>query len=152
MAATSSNELHAKMDALHQLIHDTTLNSPPEVFEKYGSFWTPDAKAYMRGMGQPPSVGREQIVKEYRELFTYWSLDERRVLSRAASEDGTTVVAEMDNVLTIAGEKVEHFFETEVVTFKGDLIQEYHLYCDPSPILEIFTKKQAAAQAGAQQQ
>ena len=151
MAAISFNELHAKMDALHQLIHETNLNSAPEVFEKYGSFWTPDAKAYMRGMGQPPSVGREQIVKDYKELFTYWSLDERRVLSRAASVDGTTVVAEMDNVLTIAGEKIEHFFETEVVTFKGDLIQEYHLYADPSPILDVFAKKQAAAEGGPQQ-
>ena len=58
----------------------------------------------------------------------------------------------MDNVLTIAGEKLDHFFETEVVTFKGDLIQEYHLYTDPSPILEIFAKKQVAAQGGTQQQ
>lgn len=146
MAATPSNELHAKMDALYELVHDTNLNSLPEVFEKYGNFFTPDAKAYMRGMGQPPSIGREQIVKDYKDLFTYWTLDERRVLSRAANEDGTTVVSEMDNVLTIAGEKIEHFFETDVVTFKGDLIQEYHLYTDPSPILDIFTKKQAAAQ------
>ena len=147
-AATSSHPLHSKLDDLHVLTTKLNPSSSQEDLEEYGSFFTPDCKAYLLGMAAPPSIGREGVVAALKQVITYWSLPQRRVLSRAVSQDGTTIVAEMDNVITIAGETLDHFAEIEVAQYEGNLIKEYRLYVDPTPITKVLEAKQAEATDG----
>jgi len=145
-SSASSSELHAKLDAMWAYMQTLSAKSSAEDINKYGDFFAPDVTAYLSGMSAPPAIGRDGLVKTVSSLFAYWELRERRVLSRAVSEDGTTAIAEMDNVLGIMGDELNGFAETEVVSFNSSgLIQEYRLYCDGTPIRELIQKKMAAA-------
>ncbi|KAL1874362.1 hypothetical protein VTK73DRAFT_445 [Phialemonium thermophilum] len=140
----SRSDLHANLDAFWLAVKALSPTAPASAFEKYGSFLAPDCIVYQSGMGQPPSRGREAAVKAMRALLGYWELVEYRVRSRASSAPSAAggrriIVHEMDNKLRILGRTVEHFGETEVVEYDDNgLIVEYRLYCDPSPIREIF--------------
>lgn len=142
----ATQDRHATLDAFWASIKSLSPASPKADFEKYSAFIAPNATLFLNGMSAPPVEGPEAALEAMQNLVQFWSIAERRVLSRSLSGNGKIAVVEMDNHLTIMGDGVEHFPETEVVEFddKG-LIAKYRLYCDPKPIMDIVAKKMAAA-------
>jgi hypothetical protein len=98
-------------------------------------------------MGNPETVGRKEAIESMQRLQKYWMLKEVKVVMRAHSEDGRTIISEMSNVLEIAGVEVKDFPETEIVEFDDQcLIKTYCLYCDPSPIKQVLADLAAKSQ------
>ena len=98
-------------------------------------------------MGNPGTVGRQEVIESMHGLQKYWKLKEHKVIMRAHSEDGKTIISEMSNILEIAGVEVKDFPETEFVEFDDQgLIKTYRLYCDPSPIKQVFDDLAAKSQ------
>jgi len=118
--------------------------TPETDLQDYTKFFTPTATVYLSGMEKPPCTSHDSLVASVKTLLTYWAIPERKVLVHVEGEDGTIVNA-MENKLTIIGEEVSGFAECEVVKFEKESgkIQEYLLYCDPSPIMAVFAKKTA---------
>ncbi len=119
--------------------------SPDSAIEGYTKFFAPAATAYFSGMSQPPTTSHESIITSIKALLTYCEHLERKIDAHVEGEDGSVVNA-MENKLLIAGEVVEGFKECEVVKFEDGKIKEYLLYCDPTPIMAVLTKKASAGQ------
>lgn len=137
--ATTGKQLYPIVDAFWHDVQAITPNSPPAAYTKFASYFAPDAKAWMSGMGNPGTVGRQEAIESMHGLQKFWKLKEHKVIMRAHSEDGKTIISEMSNVLEIAGVEVRDFPETEIVEFDDQgLIKTYRLYCDPSPIKQVF--------------
>lgn len=106
----------------------------------YTSFFTPTAIAYLSGISQPPSTSHETLIASLKTLLTYYVHLERKITTHVLGEDGSVVNA-LESKISILGEVIEDFKECEIVKFEGGKISEYLLYCDPAPIMAIFTKK-----------
>lgn len=139
----SVQELHAKLDAWWEAVDAIKPDSPKTDLDKFASFLAPDVEAYFNGMGSAPAKGREGCIAAISQLSNFWAAD-RKVISRTGSSDGLTIVAEMKNDLTVFGEALDGFPETEVVEYTVDgLIKSYRLYVDPAPVMEIVQRKTA---------
>ncbi|KAF2098221.1 hypothetical protein NA57DRAFT_77013 [Rhizodiscina lignyota] len=145
MAPPPAEELYTKLTSYWDGIKALKPDSPQSEYDKVLSYCTPDATSYFAGMGAPPSKGQAEFLASLKSLTQYWALLDRRIVTEAATSNGltTTVIVEMDNRLRIMGEELD-FPELEVVEFNGEgLIANYRLYCDPSPIRDIITRKMA---------
>ncbi len=137
-------ELHSRLDDFWAVVKSLKPTSSDEDFAKIGNYIAPESTLYFSGLRNPAAEGPDGAIAEMKGLVQTWGLNERRVLVRAASEDGKTVVTAMNNLITILGQEIE-FPETEVVEFDADdLIVNYRLYADPTPILAIFKEKAGA--------
>jgi len=135
MASTNSTTLEAMWSFMATL----TPTTPDAELQALTKFYEPTATVYLNGMTQLPCTSHESLIATTKALMTYWALSERKVTSHV--ETGGIVVNTMLNKLLIMGELVEDFHECEVVTFsERGLVQEYLLYCDPSPIMKVFAK------------
>jgi hypothetical protein len=138
--APSPDELHARLDAWWASIKPLRPDSSEADWNKMASYIAPGAKLYLNGVLAPPCIGPEGAIETLKGLTAYWSITERRVLTRAASADGKTLVAEMYNPLVVAGTPLD-FDEIEVVRFdEQGRIENYRLHCDAEPIKAIFAK------------
>ncbi|KAK7417077.1 hypothetical protein QQX98_004838 [Neonectria punicea] len=135
--------VHAKLDELWALISTLKADSPQEEWDRFVSHLNPDIIMYQKGMNEPPSHGREEVVAGFKNLLSFWGMLERRVLSQGVDAAGTTAFANMNNRLSICGEELD-FAEMEVVKFDDQgRVLEHRLYCDPAPIMAIVQKKTA---------
>jgi len=142
-----SKDLYAVVDAFWHDIQAITPTSTDEAYNKFASYFAPDAKAWLSGMGSPNTVGPAEAVEAMRDLQKYWKLKVHNVVTRAHSQDGRTIISEMSNDLEIMGIDVKGFPETEFVEFdERGLIKTYRLYCDPSPIKQVFADLAAKRQ------
>lgn len=145
MATYSTTTRFATLDAFWVAVDQIQTTSTNEEWEKLAGYFADDAVLYVLGMSSPPVTGKAAAIESFKTLKTYWALVERRQRSQSLSADGKVAVVEMDNHLTIFGEHVEHFPETEVVEFdEAGKIASYRLYCDGTPLKEIAAKKMAA--------
>ena len=148
--AKSTSPLHAKLDGFWELVASLKPDSTEETWTEVAAYFAPDSVAYLSGMTAPSSRGPQEAVAGLKQLVTFWAITERRVVSRAVSEDGKTIVAEMNNNLLIFGEPVNDFIETEIVEFdEKDRIVSYRLHTDGKPILDIVARKMAEMPASA---
>lgn len=139
MAETA--QLHSRLDDFWAVVKTLKTTSSEEDFAKLSDYIAPKSTLHISGMNSRAAEGPEGVIAEMKALVQTWGLNERRVLVRAVSADGRTVVSEMNNLITILGEEIE-FPETEVVEFDADgLIVNYRLYADPTPILNVFKAK-----------
>jgi hypothetical protein len=136
----------ALADAWLAAIQKLSPSSPEADFAEYASFLSADCKLYMQGMSAPPVEGKEAAIATMKQLTTFWRIAEARVKSEAESADGNLLVREMDNDLIIAGERLDHFPETEFVEFDSEgKIVSFRIYTDPKPVGDILAKKAAEA-------
>ncbi|KPM42440.1 hypothetical protein AK830_g4092 [Neonectria ditissima] len=139
----AASNVHAKLDELWDLIKTLKADSSQEEWDKFASHLSPDVIMYQKGMNEPPSRGREEVVAGFKNLLSFWAMVERRVLSQGVDAAGTTAFANMNNRLSVFGEEID-FAETEVVKFDEEgRVLEHRLYCDPGPIMAIAQKKSA---------
>jgi hypothetical protein len=132
-------DLHKVLDAFWETIAPLRPTSSDSEYQKVASFIAPDAKLYFNGMEAPPSIGPQGAVEALKVLTTYWELKERKVVTRATSPDGKTVVAEMNNKVAIVGSELD-LVEVEFAEFSSDgLITSYRLYVDPEPIKKVIS-------------
>ncbi|KAH7156606.1 hypothetical protein EDB81DRAFT_787495 [Dactylonectria macrodidyma] len=140
MAATN---VHAKLDELWGFISTLKADSPQEEWDRFALYLSPDIIMYQKGINEPASHGREEVVAGFKNLLSFWAMVERRVLSQGVDAAGTTAFANMNNRLAIFGEEID-FAEMEVVKFDEEgRVLEHRLYCDPAPIMAIIQKKTA---------
>lgn len=98
-------------------------------------------------MGNPGTVSRQEAIQSMHGLQKSWKLKEHKARMGAHSEDGKTIISEMSNVLEIAGVEVKDVPETEFVEFDDQgLTKTYRLYCEPSPIKQVFADLTANTQ------
>lgn len=118
-----------------------SLESSDNEFEKAVSYLAPDCAVYRMGNPIPVSSDRAGYIADMKRLLGYWAILERRVVLRATSANGKTVVQEMDNDLKIHGVTLPHFREILVAEFNDvNLISCIRVYCDASPIYELVSK------------
>ncbi|KAJ9137511.1 hypothetical protein NKR23_g9155 [Pleurostoma richardsiae] len=142
--ASDAGSNRKKLDDFWMTIISMKPDSPDIDYQKLGSFIKPGAKLHLSGMANPLAVGPEGVIAGVKDLSTRWSMVHLRRRSCFQSNDGTTLVTEMDNDITFMGEAVPNFPETEVVEFGEDgLIASYRLYCDGTPLTEILQRKAA---------
>lgn len=143
--ASSATTPFTTLDKFYAVLNKVQPTSTANEWSLLTDFFTKDAVLYLQGMGGPSVTGSEATVDAIKSLKSYWALVERRQRTRALSADGKTAIVEMDNHLTIFGEHVEHFPETEVVEFNdvGKIIS-YRLYCDGTPLKDIVAKRMAS--------
>jgi hypothetical protein len=137
--APSGKDLYPVVDAFWHDVQAITPTSTEEAYNQFVSYFAPDAKAWLSGMGTPNTVGHAEAVEAMRGMQKYWKLKMLNVVTRTHSEDGKTIISEMSNVLEVMGVDIKGFPETEFVEFDDQgLIKTYRLYCDPSPIKQVF--------------
>lgn len=145
--ASTADELHAKLDAFWESIAPLRPASTDAEYQKMASFIAPDAKLWFNGVNAPVTIGPAGAVEALKTMTTFWSIEERRVLTRATSTDGKTIIAEMDNRLVLGGLPTD-LNEVEIVTFNDEgLIQTYRLHVDLEPAKAALAKA-AEAKAG----
>lgn len=144
MATHSTTSRFATLDAFWVAVDQVKTTSTDEEWKSLVDYFADNAVLYVLGMASPPVTGKAAAIESFKTLKTYWALVERRQRSQSLSTDGKVAVVEMDNHLTIFGEHVEHFPETEVVEFDdAGKIASYRLYCDGTPLKDIAAKKMA---------
>lgn len=134
------------LDALYAIIKSLSASSTEADFAKFGAFFAPDCKAWLKNMRdfENPGIGRQGAIDKLKGLMTekYWSLDEREVLSSAVTTDGSRLLSETRKRLIVCGEPVYPFYETEVVVFNPDgLIAEMKLYSCFSSVASVIQQK-----------
>ena len=138
----ASLNLQGKLHDLYTVIQHLSPSSSDAEFEKFGTFFSPDAKAYLKNMREydQPAKGRENITQKLKEIMTgkNWQIVDRQVLSSSVTSDGSRVFCETRKRLLVFGETVDPFYETEVAIFDGQgLIEELRLYSCWSPVASI---------------
>jgi hypothetical protein len=142
--ATDARTLHAKVDVFYSKIQSLKSTSSPEDFDAFGAFFDKDCIAYLKSMREyaEPSIGRQAAMDTLKEILAEYHIEERRVLSRATSEDGSTVIVEMKNRLNVLGDTLDPFYETVVATFNDEgLISELKTYSCRSHIVGMIQDK-----------
>ncbi|KAL2800581.1 hypothetical protein BJX66DRAFT_332145 [Aspergillus keveii] len=146
MASTSFSErrlitLHSKLTAWWKVIQNLRLDSPPEDWNAFSSYLSPNCTVYLNGMNAEPCKGRDSTAQHMKRLLGYWAIKERRVLSQGLDPGGRIIMASLLNALLIRGELLD-LPEAEVVEFDDEgRILEYKLYADPQPIMAIMRAK-----------
>jgi hypothetical protein len=127
------------LDDMWAILETLGPDSTEEELKNFAGLFDKDAKVYFNGMGGPPSVGHEAILETLTGLLNYWKPLERRVTTKAFSEDGMSITAAMDNRMLIVGKELNHVPECEVVAFSKEsgLIKLYELFIDPTEITAI---------------
>ena len=136
----SSSTLHRKLDELYNILQKLRSTSSEEAFDELGAFFDESCSAWLLSMREwaEPSIGRESIISTAKQNLQTCHLDERRVLSRSAADDGVTIVCEMKNRLIVLGRSLDPFYETVVVKFnERGLITDFKLYSCRSHIVMI---------------
>ena len=120
--STKGSILHAKLDALYSAMQRLKPTSPPEDFDAFGAFFDKDCIVYLKSMREhaEPSIGREAAIASLRQNVAQYYIEERRVLSRATSEDGMMAIVEMKNHLSVLGSTLDPFYETVVAVFNRE--------------------------------
>ncbi|KAF2105126.1 hypothetical protein NA57DRAFT_71323 [Rhizodiscina lignyota] len=144
--ATAKEDPKNKLNALYQLIQKMTPSSPPEDFDTFAAFFSPDCKVFLRSMREHkrPGIGHSGAISMLKEMLECWSLNERRVLSTCSTSDGelATVFFETSKRLTIVGDVIDPFYETEVAVFNAEgLITDLRIYSCWSHIVSIIQDK-----------
>jgi hypothetical protein len=130
------------LDTFWSTLQTLKPDSPDAEWDKLAAFVHPEAVMYTMGMNAPPNRSRAEALAAFKGLVGYWKLVERRVVASGLSADGKTAFNEMKNHITILGETLDHYPETEIVQFDDDgLIVSYRLYLDPSSAMKIFAEK-----------
>jgi hypothetical protein len=142
--STKSRILHARLDALYSTIQSLKSTSSSQDFDAFGAFFDKDCTVYLKSMREhaDPSIGRQAAVDSLREILAQYHIEERRVLSRATTEDGSTVIVEMKNSLNVLGDILDPFYETAVAVFnEGGLITGLKTYSCRSHIVGMIQEK-----------
>jgi hypothetical protein len=142
--AVNTKALHAKLDALYSKMQSLNSTSSPGDFDAFGAFFDKHCTAYLKSMREyaEPSIGRQAAIDTLKEILAEYHIEERRVLSRATSEDGSTVIVEMKNRLSVLGGTLDPFYETVVATFNDEgLISELKTYSCRSHIVGMIQEK-----------
>ena len=142
--ATNSSNLNTKVDALYSTMLSLKSTSPPEDFDAFGAFFDKDCIVYLKSMREhaDPSIGRQAAVDALKEILAEYHIEIRRVLSRAISEDGSTVIVEMKNSLNVLGGTLDPFYETVIAKFNEEgLISELKTYSCRSHIVGMIQDK-----------
>ncbi|KAH8658290.1 hypothetical protein BX600DRAFT_500260 [Xylariales sp. PMI_506] len=140
----SSEQLHAKLDALYDIWVKLTPDSPETAFEEFASKFSQDSTAWLKSMREirEPSLGREGVIEGIKLAVKDSQILERRVVARSASVSDTgsgKIFVESSNRVKVYGKDIETFPETAVVEFdsEGGLIKDFKLYSCRSPIVEL---------------
>lgn len=140
----STDALHDKLDSVYNLMQKLKPTSSSGDLAEFGAFFDEHCTVYLKSMREhaEPSFGREGAIQALKENLTVVHIDDRRVLSRSTSAEGSTIFCEMKNRLDVLGEVLDPFFETAVVSFndKG-LIIEWKLYSCRSHIVALIQMK-----------
>ena len=139
--ASDYDKLQGRLAEWWNVMRDLRTDSPPEMWDKWASYLSPDCKMHLSGMGHHEAHGQNDAKEHMKRILTHWILKERRVLNQGMDfSSGRTLMANMNNRLDILGEEID-FPETEVVEFdEQGRIVDYKLYCDPTPIKSIVSK------------
>ncbi|KAI1804697.1 hypothetical protein F4811DRAFT_518763 [Daldinia bambusicola] len=135
---STAASLHAKLDALYDVLSGLTVSSPDADFEKFASFFAEDCRAWLISMRElaEPSVGRKGVIQGAKDLVKNMRIEERRVVDRFDS--GNRVSVEMSNRYDCLGKTVDPFWETVTVAFNDEgLITDFKTYCCRSPMVAI---------------
>lgn len=140
--ASSYDKYSNRLAEWWNVMRDLRTDSSDENWDKWASYLSPDCTLHLSGMGHHESHGPSDAVEHMKKIMTHWELKERRVLNEGMDfSSGRTVMASMNNRLSILGQEIE-FPETEVVEFdEQGRIVDYKLYCDPKPIMELMQQK-----------
>ena len=142
--AISESALHSKLDALYHTMQQLTPTSTSDDFDTFGAFFDKNCTVYLKSMREyaSPSIGRQAAIDDLKESLKECQLGERRVLSRSATADGSTIFCEMENRLKILGETLDPYFETAVAVFNDEgLITQLKHYGFRSHIVAIIQDK-----------
>jgi hypothetical protein len=89
-----------------------------------------------------PSIGGQAAVDTLKEILAEYFMEERRVLSRATSDDGSTVIVEMKNRLNVLGGTIDPFYETAIAVYNNaGLITGFMTYSCRSYIVGMIQDK-----------
>jgi hypothetical protein len=89
-----------------------------------------------------PATSRDEAIEDIKEVLEKYYIEDREVLFYALASDKHTVLCETYKRITVMGEPIESFPETELVTFNDEgLIKVLKLYCCWSPIVRIVQDK-----------
>ncbi|KAG0645043.1 hypothetical protein D0Z07_9127 [Hyphodiscus hymeniophilus] len=133
------------LDSMWKHMTSLTPTSSPSTIQAITTFFSPTAIVHLNGMSQPPCTSHAELIASVQTLVTYWSMEELKVVTHVESADGKVIVNTMDNKLRIKEELVEGFKECEVVTFDAEgRIERYDLFVDPSPVVAVFARLNAA--------
>ncbi|KAF3057464.1 hypothetical protein GL218_06301 [Daldinia childiae] len=138
MPTTSS--LHAQLDALYTTWANLSPSSSPAEFDKFANFFDDNCRAWLLSMREltTPSIGRQGVVDGIKAALKDQRIEERRVVDRFESADGTKISVEMNNRLVVHGKELDPFPETATAVFneKG-LITDFKVYCCRSAVVQI---------------
>lgn len=138
----ATSNLQSKLHDLYTVIQNLSPSSSDIEFDKFGTFFVPDGKAYLKNMREydQPAKGREKIIQKLKEIMTekHWLITDRQVLSSSVTSDGSRVFCETRKRLLVCGEPVDPFYETEVAIFDDQgFIEELRLYSCWSPVASV---------------
>ena len=140
-----ANEYCKKLNELYAIIQQLRPSSPPEQFEAFAQNFTTDCTVYLKSMNmhRMPGLSRVEAIEDIKEVLEKVQILERDVLHFALASDGCTVFCETKQRISVMGDVIEPFFETEVATFDQDsgLIKQLKVYSCWSPIVDIVQKK-----------
>lgn len=118
--------------------------SSSQDFDAFGAFFDKDCTVYLQSMREyaDPSIGRQAAIDSLKEILAQYNIEERRVLSRATTEDGSTVIVEMKNSLNVLGDTLDPYYETTVAIFNEEgLITGLKTYSCRSHIVGMIQEK-----------
>jgi len=142
--SSKSSIHHAKVDDLYCTMQSLKSTSTPADFDVFGEFFDKNCIVFLKSMREyaEPSIGKDAAIESLKEILAQYHIEERRVLSRAASEDGSTVIVEMKNRLNVLGSELDPFYETAVAVFTEEgRIAELKIYSCRSHIVGIIQDK-----------
>lgn len=111
--------LQAWLDSLYSTMQNLNSPSLPEDFNAFRGFFDNNCVVYLKNMREyaEPSIGTQASDATQKGILADYYIEERRVLSRATSEDGLTIILKMKNSLNILGNSLDRFYETAVAVF-----------------------------------
>ena len=136
--------LQDRLDALYQVLATLRLDSQPEEFTKFASFFADDGIAYLKSMREhdEPSIGRQGIINGIKDVLKDQCLENRRVVSISTNDRERTVFTEMEMRYVVHAEVLDPFHETSVAVFNGDgLITNFKIYSCRSHIVMLIQKQ-----------
>ncbi len=120
------------------------LDSEPEEFSKFASFFANDGIAYLKSMREhdEPSIGRQGIIDGIKDVLKDQYLENRRVVSSSTNEKESTIFTEMEMRYVVHAEVLDPFHETSVAVFNGDgLITNFNIYSCRSHIVMLIQRQ-----------
>ncbi|KAI0132453.1 hypothetical protein BJ170DRAFT_613975 [Xylariales sp. AK1849] len=136
----SADSLHSKLDALYGQWLKLSPTSPEEAYEAFATHFSRNAVAWLLSMRElaEPSIGHDGIIQGIKESVKDAQINERRVVARSASTEGSKIFCETSNRVTVHGKLLDPFPEITVVEFdEEDLITNFKIYSCRSPIVAI---------------